>query len=359
FSSSDLLKTLDSLQSNDCYTQLEVHVIDNSCDASESLLLQHLAQKKGFILHLAETNLGFGRACNQLYAATQSPYVFLINPDAYLLNGALDKLLAALEENNHLAASGPKIFWSAQQQFILPRSISFSPLSFFLNHYQNSFAKRILWFNSLLFRKKSIQHWQAQQPLQQQNLSGGSVLLRRSAVEKAGGLFDPDFFMYFEDSDLFKRLVEQGQQLVYIPDAQIVHQFSGCARDQQLEKNEFMAQSSEVFFNKYYAGNKLITWGKSSSAKPSQSLWQAEIIELGHLNSASEVFIQLPKTARYLVEWSPCNFFLPAAGLMLHGKTFQFPTDIWPILPSGHHYLRIAPVKDFWVKPKIWHWIIP
>ena len=358
FSSVDLVKTLDSLKDNDCYAQLEIVVIDNSCDESESLILQQLSKEKGFLLHLSEQNSGFGRACNQIYSETQTPYVLLINPDAFLLNRALDKLLLPLQDNHHIAATGPKIYWSEQQDFILPRSISFSPLSFFLNHYQHSFIKRFLWFYSLLFRKKSIQHWQARRPLQQKNLSGGSVLLRRSAVEKVGGLFDPVFYMYFEDSDLFKRLIEQEEQLLYIPEAEIVHQFSGCARDQQAEKNDYMAKSSELFFNKHYPDNNLIAWGKLSSAQPFKSLWHPEIIELGHLKSAGEVVILLPETAHYLIEWSPSENFLPAAGLFFDGDRFHFPEDIWDILPSGHHYLRIAPATNFWVKAKIWHWVI-
>lgn len=356
FSSSDLVKTLDSLKENRCYAQLDIQVIDNSCDASETRNLEQLVQQKNVVVHLSEENLGFGNACNQIYAATKTPYVFLINPDAYLLSGALDKLLSTVEQNQRIAAAGPKIFWSDQLDFILPRSISFTPLSFFLNHYQNSFIKKILWFKSLLFRKKSIRHWQTLLPLQQSNLSGGSVLLRRSAVDNAGGLFDPDYYMYFEDSDLFKRLRRQGQQLIYDPDAHIVHKFSGCAREQQLMKNQFMAKSSEVFFDKHYAGNALIKLSRHSARTSVKSLWQPELIDFGSVKTPEEIVVQCPQAADILVEWSPSMYFLPAAGLMFRGQTFHFPREIWEILPQGHQYLRIAPANKFWIKPKIWHW---
>ncbi len=54
FSSSDLINTLDSLKKNHCYSQLEIQVVDNSCDKAEHVLLQQLAQQKEFILHIAD-----------------------------------------------------------------------------------------------------------------------------------------------------------------------------------------------------------------------------------------------------------------------------------------------------------------
>jgi len=357
FSSNDLVNTLDSLRNNQCYDQLETHVIDNSCNEDESLALKQLAEEKSFILRLADKNLGFGAACNHIYHQTQCPYVFLINPDAYLLDNALDKLLFALQHNHSMAAAGPKTFWSDQLNFILPPSLTFSPVDYFISHYQHSFFKQLLWLKSLLLRRKAARYWQSRQPLAQENLSGGGVLLRRSAIENAGGLFDEDFYMYFEDSDLFKRLRQQGNLLHYIPESQIVHKFSGCARDQQVMKNEFMANSHQVFFSKHYPDNRLVRLAEHSAKNSQTSLWQPELINLGTLSSANEIVIHLPKASHYLVEWSPSLFFLPAAGLILNGDTFHLPAEIWPILPAGDHYLRIAELKSFWVKPRVWHWI--
>lgn len=357
FSSTDLVRTLDSLKKNHCYSQLEIQVVDNSCDKAEHMLLQQLAQQKDFILHIADENLGFGNACNLIYKASDTPYILLINPDAFLLTGALDILLESLEENKLAAAAAPKIFWSEQLDFMLPRSITFTPLSFFLNHYPDSMVKKLLWLKSLFFRRGSITHWQTKVPLLQHNLSGGGVLLRRSSVEHAGGLFDPGFYMYFEDSDLFKRLVKHGYQLQYIPAAQIVHKFSGCARNEQAVKNEFMAQSSEVFYKKHYSNNALVTLTQRAGTQPVKILWQPEQIDLGVLKTAKDISITLSGTAEYLVECSPSMYFLPAAGFIFTGDTFQFPDEVWDILPTGHLFLRIAPVNKFWLKPKIWHWI--
>lgn len=361
FSCSDIIKTLESLKKNRCYSQINIHIVDNSCDASESIALKALSQKHKFTLFSSDKNLGFAEACNKVYEISKTPYVFLINPDAYLLDGALDSLFASLEEDHLIAAVGPKTFWSAQQDFILPGSISYSSFSFFLNNYPHSASKQLLWLSSLIFRKKSLRYWQSKKQLKQSNLSGGCVLLKRSAVEAAGGLFDSAFYMYFEDADLFKRLRKQGFKLKYQPQSLAVHQFSGCARDQQSMKNEFMAQSSDIFFAKHYAKSKLVALTRHSLKKSLKNtiptLWQPERIELGEKHSAEDIVIRLPEHSHYLAEWSPSTFFLPAAGLFFNGKIFHFPAEIWDILPPGHHFLRIAPVEKFWVKPLVWHWL--
>jgi len=51
---------------------------------------------------------------------------------------------------------------------------------------------------------------------------GAAALLRRSALD-AVGLFDRDFFMYFEDTDLSWRLRSHGYKLLYQPRSRIRH----------------------------------------------------------------------------------------------------------------------------------------
>jgi len=357
FSSSDLSLTLNSIRSNTCYPFLDVHVVDNSNNFDEKIKLKKLQTFEHFNLHVAEKNLGFANACNLIYQKTATPYVLLINPDAYCLPGAIDLLLRELEKNTELAATGPKIFWDDEQQFSLPQSISITPVSFFMTNYPHSFIKKILWLKSLILRRHAIKYWTSRQPLLQINLSGGSVLLRRGCVDRSGGLFDADFFMYYEDTDLFKRLVSTGYKLLYVPEAQIVHKFSGCAREQQAIKNEYMAQSAEQFLLKHYPANYLIKLTRKAPGNISASLWSPELIDFGQLINAQDIVIPLHDTTTHLIEWSPSPYFLPAAGMISTEQEFRFPQHIWEILPVGDHYLRIAPLNKLWIKPQIWHWI--
>jgi GT2 family glycosyltransferase len=48
------------------------------------------------------------------------------------------------------------------------------------------------------------------------------MLVRRTAFEQVGGM-DEQFFLYWEDADLCRRLGEKGWRTVYFPGATIVH----------------------------------------------------------------------------------------------------------------------------------------
>jgi GT2 family glycosyltransferase len=58
--------------------------------------------------------------------------------------------------------------------------------------------------------------------------SGGASLYRVEALEKVG-LFDEDFFAYYEDVDLSFRLQLQGWKVVYVPAAKAYHQLSATS----------------------------------------------------------------------------------------------------------------------------------
>jgi GT2 family glycosyltransferase len=51
----------------------------------------------------------------------------------------------------------------------------------------------------------------------------GSCLFCRAKALKKVGLFDDDFFMYFEDTDLCRRFWQKKWRVVYFPDAKIIH----------------------------------------------------------------------------------------------------------------------------------------
>ncbi len=51
------------------------------------------------------------------------------------------------------------------------------------------------------------------------------MLLRRSSIDALGEFFDPAFFMYYEDTDLCRRLTKAGFELMLDPAAKVVHQW--------------------------------------------------------------------------------------------------------------------------------------
>lgn len=65
--------------------------------------------------------------------------------------------------------------------------------------------------------------------------SGGAALWRRTALE-AIGLFDEDFFAYYEDADLAFRARAAGWTALYAPDSRVIHTEGRCPSLARREK---------------------------------------------------------------------------------------------------------------------------
>jgi GT2 family glycosyltransferase len=93
---------------------------------------------------------------------------------------------------------------------------------------------------------------------------GAAVLLRRSALEEAG-LFDRDFFMYYEDTDLSWRLRDQGYRLRYQPQSVIRHVHAAASVEWS------------PLFTFHTARNKLLMIAKNGSAADFLRAYFAEL----------------------------------------------------------------------------------
>lgn len=204
------------------------------------------ADKPCVSLLTAGVNLGFGRACNLAFAQSSAEYFLLLNPDARIAATDVLTLARALADQPRLAGVSPKIYWNSQHSFVLPAAFAQTP-----------------WYHmaqALATRSRRLAQWAARHGLQRAMrqmtgskvfevdfVAGSVLLLRRSAVLQAGGLFDPAYFMFFEDSDLSLRLRCAGYELAIVPGATAEHEYRHKAF-----KAELMAHSQQHYFSKQY-----------------------------------------------------------------------------------------------------------
>ncbi|WP_348540407.1 glycosyltransferase family 2 protein [Ruegeria sp. HKCCSP351] len=170
-------------------------LVDNGSDDLEEL--ERLAQLKNAKLILNDQNVGFGVGCNQGAAGVETEFLLFLNPDARLLKGSLEKLLAGADRHKTASAFNPA-FTQKSGKGLLKRS------------------------SVLLPRKKWLRGIEADTDLQVPILSGAALLVRRSAFEKVGG-FDANIFLYHEDDDICLRLDEQVGPLFFLPEAEVTH----------------------------------------------------------------------------------------------------------------------------------------
>lgn len=203
----------------------DIIVVDNaSSDESSSI-----ADRFNVRVIQNKENLGFGAACNIGAAASDRKYVLFFNPDAVLQGNALEKLMETLTLYGDAAAVGPRFVTQAGRSVWRYKSI--------LHPQRNPSAPVI------------EPEGRCCMPL----LTGAAMLCRRDIFESIGG-FDENIFMYFEDDDLSKRLVNAGSYLIYEPEAEVLHDFgmsSGQSFALERIKNRRKIESKIFVMKKY------------------------------------------------------------------------------------------------------------
>ena len=345
-----------SVLNSDSVGPVEVVVTDNSEDPEEASRLRS-ELPAGVILEVNSENVGFGRACRAVYDKFPSDLVLLLNPDARLLEGGLARLQHTLRQKKKAAAVAPDTLWHEGAPFHLPPSC---PPALFL--YQPLLARfgRKAWFERLLgglWRRHAVKVWSATKPVRVRNLSGGLVLLERKAVEKAGGLFDPRFFLYFEDTDLFIRLRKAGYQLLTEPRAKAVHYYDQCAREMWKQKRAHMAESQRLFVEKHRNG-----WKGRLTERLGRNLGEAggeiDAIHLREFQAPFEMEVPQAFADEWLFEWSPCRNFIPSMGLFGTGPRLDFSERCWDMLAPGRYFGRIGPPKGCGGKAAVISWLV-
>ncbi len=239
-----LERCLSALSDHRGQFSLEVWVVDNaSTDDSVAYLQQHHPYVK--LIHNSE-NVGFSRANNQAIRQSLSEFVLLLNSDAFLLDGALDRLMSVLRQHPKTGVVGAQLLYEDRR---LQRSCySFPDLATEL--WQTLWLDRVF-PKSTIFGKYLMTYWEMNDLREVDWLMGACVMIRKQALNEVG-LFDESFFMYSEETDLCYRMHEGDWEILYVPEAQCIHIWGGSSRQLKKETLVRLYQSRVKFFRKHY-----------------------------------------------------------------------------------------------------------
>ena len=218
-------------------------VVDNS--PQPSLVASRWRSLPLSVLHTPE-NPGYGAAANKGMAEVgdRVDWVVICNPDVRLFPATMEDLLSERTAFDQAAVLGPCVLTS--EGSVYPSAREIPGLRIGVGH--ALFSQ--IW-PSNPWTARYLGTYGIEEPRSVGWLSGSFLLVNREVFEKIGG-FDEDFFMFFEDVDLGRRIKRAGYRNVYVPRAKVTHSGAHATSTRQKEMVLAHHHSAEKFLARLY-----------------------------------------------------------------------------------------------------------
>jgi len=225
--------------------EYEILVVDNSPDNETALEVERFirlhAEPAVTVIKTAE-NLGFGRACNIGAGRASGRFLFFLNPDTRLGNDASALLANCFRRYPAAKAVGPVICDTGDR---ITRTCRNLP----------TLSRIVLDATGLdqLFGAYKLRRFQHQRARKVEQIIGAAMLVRRADYDDLGGM-DERFFMYFEEVDLCKRLIEADGEIWFWPEARVKHLAGVSAEAEPIRAQMIyvLRESRRKYFEKHY-----------------------------------------------------------------------------------------------------------
>jgi N-acetylglucosaminyl-diphospho-decaprenol L-rhamnosyltransferase len=191
-------------------------------------------------------NVGFSRGSNLGLAEASGRYLLLLNPDAEVVDDALTRMTRYLEAHPKVGALGPKLVYPDGRIQSSRRRFPTLATAFFESTWLQPIAPQSL------LRHYYVLDRPDDATLEVDWVMGACLMVRREAYEAAGPL-DEGYFMYSEEMEWQRRIKAAGWQVVYYPEAQVIHH-EGKSSEQVAARRHIHFQCSKLRYFYHYHG---------------------------------------------------------------------------------------------------------
>ncbi|PCJ49788.1 MAG: glycosyl transferase family 2 [Gammaproteobacteria bacterium] len=233
---------------------MRVIVVDNTCGKDAEIIEKAIKDndwQDWVKIQISPHNGGFSfgnnlAIRNALKTTDSARYIWILNPDTEIYQGAGSALVKFLQENKKVGITGSCLFhgdgteWGEAFRFPtilseIEHALQFGPFSRLLKNY--TIAKKM-----------------GDQPCQVDWVSGASMMIRRDILD-AENLFDEDYFLYYEETDFCLNAFLKGWNTWYVPSSKVMHisgQSTGATGTGYLSKRlpQYMFDSRNHYFTK-------------------------------------------------------------------------------------------------------------
>lgn len=208
---------LASLREHQSRTRLEIIVVENaSCDGSAAMVRREFS---GVRLIASAQNLGFAAGNNRAFEASSGEFVWLLNPDTQVLEGALDALLHRFQMDKKCGAAASALIDARHGH--IQRSCRTFPTAGAL--WAEALGLARAFPRSKRFGFYRMGWWSMREARLVEQPMASSLLLKRDVILGCGGLFDERFPIFFNDVDLCRRVFDRGYSIWFEPASRVRH----------------------------------------------------------------------------------------------------------------------------------------
>lgn len=237
-----LNKCLDSINSfKGANFNTEVIVVDNKSEEEAIQIIEQRFPKFRFIYN--KINGGFANGCNLGTKNASGEFILFLNPDTVVSESEIEKLLNTAKQNPEFTIVSCR---QVNEMGKESRVCGVFPSIFNLTGFQRTIFKYLTPRTANRKPDISFPDW----------ISGSVVMIRHDTFKKSGG-FDEDFWMYFEDVDLCRRIRNNDGEIAFCRNINIEHNHGGSSRinlkTTSLTKTEVHI-SRHVYISKHKTG---------------------------------------------------------------------------------------------------------
>jgi len=208
-----------------------------------------------FELVCNQKNVGFGRANNELVPLVRADYALLINTDAFVATDTLAQTLRYMEQHPECGVLGVRLL--SRDGSLQPSCRYFpTPLNTFLA--RTGLGRWAPWVHL-----PDDMDWNHQGVRECDWVPGCYYLIRKQVLDSVG-LFDPLFFLYYEEVDHCRRVKAAGWKVVYFGATSTVHiggesaKSVGSVANASRQLSDLQMESEALYFRKHHGLSGLL-----------------------------------------------------------------------------------------------------
>lgn len=217
----------------------EVIVVDNaSTDGSAAMLREEFSHEPLVHLILNTENVGFAAGNNQALAAANGDIIAVVNPDIIITQMALSAMLTYLQKNEQVGIVSCNLVGHDGRSQSIHRALPTLPIVFFVYTRLGKGLDR-LFLRRYYDRQYKLRDLPRQEIIPVGQVAGACFLIRRTTIQKIGGLFDERFPILGNDVDLCRRVWNAGFTIHLLSSVSVTHYGSASLKQVDRMKREF------------------------------------------------------------------------------------------------------------------------